>query len=79
MKKAFLALAIAALFVACNSVGDGEFVLNGTVKGADGKNIIMKRQDSLGAVNVDTAKIENGKFQFKGKIRAGQGFSCRSR
>ncbi|NUY79853.1 AhpC/TSA family protein [Flavobacterium sp. MAH-1] len=69
MKKAFLALAIPTLFVACNSVGDNEFVLKGTVSGVDGKNIILKRQDdSLGQVNLDTVKIEKGKFEFKGTI-----------
>ncbi|RZJ70700.1 TlpA disulfide reductase family protein [Flavobacterium sp.] len=67
MKKAFLALAIPALLIACNSVGENEFVLKGTVSGVDGKKIILKRQDdSIGSVNVDTVKIENGKFEFKG-------------
>jgi len=68
MKKAFLALAIPALLMSCAG-GDGEFVLKGTIKGVDGKNIILKRQDdSLGPVNVDTVKIESGKFEFKGKV-----------
>jgi len=69
MKKAFLALAVTALLIGCNSAGEGEFVLNGKVSGVDGKNIILKKQDdSLGPINVDTVKIVDGKFEFKGKV-----------
>ncbi|HEX8563327.1 MAG TPA: TlpA disulfide reductase family protein [Flavobacterium sp.] len=69
MKKLFLALALPAILISCNKAGKDEFVLTGTVKGSDGKNIILQRQDdSLGIVAVDTVKIENGKFSFTGTI-----------
>ncbi|HEX9980110.1 MAG TPA: TlpA disulfide reductase family protein [Flavobacterium sp.] len=70
MKKTLLLFSTAAVLFACNGVGDDEFVLTGTVKGApDGKNVILERNnDSLGVVPVDTVKIENGKFRFEGKI-----------
>lgn len=69
MKKVLLALLVPALLVSCSKVGENEFIINGEVKGVDGKNVILQRQDdSLGTVSIDTAKIENGKFMFKGTI-----------
>jgi hypothetical protein len=42
----------------------------GTAKGVEnGKTIILERQDESGmTVAVDTVKVENGKFEIKGKI-----------
>lgn len=69
MRKVLLALAIPALVISCSKVGDNEFIINGSVEGVDGKNIILQRQDdSLGTIAVDTAKIEKGKFNFKGTV-----------
>ncbi len=68
MKKFLLVVAVAAGVFSCNKTEEGTFVLNGSVKGVDGKNIILERQDdSLGVVAVDTVKIENGKFTFTGQ------------
>lgn len=67
MKKFLLVVAVAAGVFSCNKTEEGVFVLEGTVKGVDGKNIILERQDdSLGVIPVDTVKIENGKFKFTG-------------
>ncbi len=67
MKKFLLVVAVAAGVFSCNKTEEGTFVLEGTVKGVDGKNIILERQDdSLGVVPVDTVKIENGTFKFTG-------------
>ena len=67
MKKFLLVVAVAAGVFSCDKTEEGTFVLEGTVKGVDGKNIILERQDdSLGVVPVDTVKIENGTFKFTG-------------
>ena len=69
MKKFLLLVAVAAGVFSCNKTEEGNFVLDGTVKGVDGKNIILERQDdSLGVVAIDTVKIENGTFKFTGKV-----------
>lgn len=69
MKKFLLVVAVAAGVFSCNKTEEGTFVLEGTVKGVDGKNIILERQDdSLGVVSVDTAIVENGKFKFTGNV-----------
>lgn len=67
MRKILFLIASVALLVSCNK-SDSEYVITGTIKGiADGKTVIMELQDSLGQLkSIDTAKIEKGKFTFKG-------------
>jgi peroxiredoxin/ElaB/YqjD/DUF883 family membrane-anchored ribosome-binding protein len=70
MRKLLLLLAISAMLFACKN--SDEYVLNGSVKGvADGKKVTLEKQnESMGIMMpVDTAKIEKGKFSFKGKIQ----------
>ena len=67
MRKIVFLIASVALLVSCNK-SDSEYVITGTIKGIpDGKTVIMELQDSLGQLkSIDTAKIEKGKFTFKG-------------
>lgn len=69
MKKTFFMLLLAIGLVSFTVIIDNEFTLTGTVKGLEnGKTVILERQDEvLGMVPVDTVKIENEKFTFKGK------------
>lgn len=69
MKKTFFILFIAIGLVSFKAIIDKDFTLTGTVKGLEnGKTVILERQDEvLGMVPVDTVKIENEKFTFKGK------------
>ena len=69
MKKVLLFVATAALFVSCNKTGDNEYIITGNLADADGKNVILEApdKDKPGKfVPIDTVKIENGKFEFKG-------------
>ncbi len=69
MKKIFLFVSAAALFASCSKTGDNEYIISGTVEGADGKNVILERQDENtpgNLVAIDTVKVENGKFEIKG-------------
>jgi len=70
MKKIILLLSAALVIVACSKVGKGEYMISGTAKGIEnGKTIILETQDETGMlVAKDTAKVENGKFEMKGKI-----------
>jgi peroxiredoxin len=67
MKKILLLAAAVGVLVSCNK-SETEYVLTGTIEGiADGKTVIIEVQDSLGQLKpIDTAKIEKGKFTFKG-------------
>ncbi len=70
MKRFGLSLLVLLAVVSCKTVGDDEFVINGSINGvADGKNVVLeKNSDSLGIVPVDTVKVKDGKFRFEGKV-----------
>lgn len=71
MKKLILSLLAVASLVSCNKVGNNEFEIEGDATGLkDGRNVYLKMQDTVtnNLVNVDTAKIEKGKFKFEGKV-----------
>ena len=69
MKKIILLLSATVLLVACSKAGKGEYVISGTAKGIEnGKTVILETQDETGVVAKDTVKVENGKFEMKGKI-----------
>ena len=68
MKKIIVLLITASLFVACNKLGDNEFVIKGTIDGIEnGKFVILETQDeSMGIKSIDTTVVMEGKFEFKG-------------
>ncbi len=67
MKKIFLLLLVTASLVSCKK---DEFAISGKATGVtDGTSIFLQKQDSTGIVQVDTAKVKGGKFEFKGKIK----------
>ena len=69
MKKIILLLSATVILVACSKVGKGEYIISGTAKGIEnGKTVILETQDETGVVAKDTVKVENGKFEMKGKI-----------
>lgn len=69
MKKVILLAAIAVVLFACNNLGEGEYVIKGNVKGMKTGLIFLEKQGVMGMSGqaVDTVKIENGKFEIKGK------------
>lgn len=57
--------------MSCSKVKDGEYLITGTAKGIEnGKTIILQGQDPTTKMTValDTVKVENGKFEIKGKV-----------
>jgi len=72
MKKLILSLLAVASIISCNKVGNNEFEIDGNGNGLkDGLNVYLKMQDTVTnqLVNVDTVKIENGKFKFEGAVK----------
>ena len=67
MKKVIVILLIAVGLVSFKALVDN-FTITGTVNGLEnGKTIILEKQDDVkGIISIDTAKVENGKFSFKG-------------
>ena len=70
MRKILLSVLAVASMVSCNTTGENEFVINGDAAGInDGTNVYLQKQDSLGGlVQLDTVKVEKGKFKFEGAI-----------
>src|SRR4051812_3310116 len=71
MKKIFFLLTATAAIISCSKVKDGEYLITGTATGIEnGKTIILQGQDPATRMSValDTVKVENGKFEIKGKV-----------
>ncbi|PRZ22039.1 DUF4369 domain-containing protein [Flavobacterium granuli] len=71
MKKIVLLLSATVVFISCSKVGKDEFLITGTATGIEnGKTIILETPDEngMGVVSIDTVKVENGKFEIKGKV-----------
>ncbi|MBS7256523.1 DUF4369 domain-containing protein [Flavobacterium branchiicola] len=71
MKKIFFLLTATAAIISCSKVKDGEYLITGTATGIEnGKTIILQGQDPTTkmVVALDTVKVENGKFEIKGKV-----------
>ncbi len=71
MKKVALIVLITLGLVSFTVLKDADFTITGTAAGIEnGKKIYLQKQDEKKAnsfINVDSAKVENGKFSFKGK------------
>ena len=72
MRKIFYIITLVTLVVACNKVGKNEYLVSGDADGIEnGKKIYIELQDESGApLTKDTAVIENGKFEFRGKTES---------
>jgi hypothetical protein len=67
MKKTILLLSATVLLFSCSK---DKYTISGTAAGIEnGKTIILETQDDkgMGLIAVDTVKVENGKFEIKGK------------
>jgi len=71
MKKIVFLIALSLSILSCSKVKKGEFLISGEAKGLpNGKMIFLKTQNDLGLVlNVDSAKVQDGKFELKGKVK----------
>lgn len=72
MKNTLLFLLASIVLISCNSNPES-YTLTGTLTGdiADGTNVYLRKNDENGrTVNVDTAKVETGKFVFIGNSNA---------
>ena len=71
MKKIIVLLSATVVLISCSKVGKGEYLITGTAKGIEnGKTIILETQSPVGGglIALDTVKVENEKFEIKGKV-----------
>ncbi len=71
MKKIVFLIALSLTIFSCSKVAKGEYIISGEAKGIpNGKMVVLKQKNDLGiVVNVDSAKIKDGKFEIKGKVK----------
>src|SRR6218665_803547 len=70
MKKIIVFVSAVAVLISCNKAGENEYIVTGSIKGVDGKNVFLEKQDETDQLKqTDTVKIENGKFTFKGSSK----------
>jgi peroxiredoxin len=63
----FILIVIFGVFGCKTSLKHGGFTISGTVKNADGKELILSKLTTGTPISVDTAKLDaKGNFQFKG-------------
>lgn len=69
MKKIILLVAVAFVTFACNNLAEGEYIITGNIKGMKTGLIFLEKQSPMGMgyMAIDTVKIEDGKFEIKGK------------
>lgn len=68
MKKVILLVAVAVILFACNNLGEGEYIIKGNIKGVKTGLIYLEKQGVMGMnQTIDTVKIQEGKFEIKGK------------
>ncbi|MEC4005867.1 TlpA disulfide reductase family protein [Flavobacterium sp. SUN052] len=71
MKKIVVLIVLSLTIFSCTNVPKGEFLISGAAKGLpDGKMITLKVRNEFGQiVNMDSAKVKDGKFTIKGKVK----------
>lgn len=69
MKKVILLVASAFVLFSCNKLAEGEYIITGNVKGMKTGLVYLEKQGPMGMgfVAIDTVKVEDGKFEIKGK------------
>lgn len=69
MKKVILLVASAVVLFSCNKLAEGEYIISGNVKGMKNGLVYLEKQGPMGMgfLAIDTVKIEDGKFEIKGK------------
>jgi len=67
MKKILFFLITSILFASCGGNKD-QFTIRGSIQGIDTGMIVLQKLDEGNWLKLDSAKLENGKFSFKGKI-----------
>jgi len=68
MKKLIFLLPVAALIISCGTNKGTQYTITGTVQHMDTGMVYLQKMDSTGWISIDSAKIKNNEFEFKGKV-----------
>jgi peroxiredoxin len=70
MKKTIVFLFAVLIIAACSSRKENQFLISGSVIGADTGTVYLMKLDSLGWVSMDSAVLKKGEFELKGSVTA---------
>jgi peroxiredoxin len=68
MKKILVLLVACMILVSCGGRKESQYKVTGTIVGADTGMVYLQKMDSVSWVNVDSAKVKNGEFEFRGSV-----------
>jgi peroxiredoxin len=68
MKNLIIAFLACVVLASCNGKKESQYVVSGTLKGVDTGLVYLQKMDSLNWVNVDSAVIRRGEFEFRGAV-----------
>ena len=68
MKTSLWLLFSCVILVSCNGRKENQYIVSGTVKGSDTGTVYLQKMDSTSWVNIDSAAIKKGAFEFKGSV-----------
>ena len=68
MKNILVLTIITLILASCGGRKESEFLIKGTVKGADTGMVFLQKMDAGNWANIDSAKVTNGEFSFKGGL-----------
>lgn len=69
MKKYLLFAALAAIVISgCKHEKQAGYTIRGTVTGTDTAWVLLKTRDGQDLKTIDSARIDNGRFEFKGTV-----------
>ena len=68
MKTSLWLLFACVILVSCTGRKENQYIVSGTVKGSDTGTVYLQKMDSTSWVNIDSAVIKKGAFEFKGSV-----------
>jgi len=68
MKTSLWLLFACVILVSCTGRKENQYIVSGTVKGSDTGTVYLQKMDSTSWVNIDSAAIKKGTFEFKGSV-----------
>jgi peroxiredoxin len=68
MRNILVLTIITLILASCGGRKENQFVINGTVKGADTGMVFLQKRDADSWINIDSASVKKGAFSFNGSM-----------
>ena len=68
MRNLIVLLSVCTILMSCSGRKGSQYVVSGTIQGADTGMVYLQKMDSESWNNIDSALIKKGEFEFKGSV-----------